>query len=466
MLNVSRDEITSGSLARSLVVLATPLVIQNLVQVVQHVVDTFWLGRLGEDAVAAVGLSLPVTTLVMAVLVGVFTGTQVLVSQRVGSEDVRGARLGAFHGTSLALVVGLALTVVVYLAAEDVVSLLANDTAVVELAAAYLSVWAFVFVVGGVSDALEAGFIGFGDAQAALYINVTAVIVNVFLDPLLIFGYGRLPALGIEGAALASVLGYAAGLLLAIGLLARNRNDYTFTRRTVSFDLEEYRELVDIGFPNTLQHGARHTARVLIVSIVASVGGAAGLAAYTVGVRISSVAFVPVWGLQQAAQSIVGQNLGANEPERANRVTWIGVAIAVVGLSAIGAVQWLVPGLLTDLFVPSLSSRGRELTIAFLQILALGYWAIGAMALFTAGFNGARCTRTSMVATMVQFWGVRLPFVVVGALVLTMGVHAVFWAITVSNVVAAVGAGVYYLYTTNRGMFDSAAATASETPGD
>jgi putative MATE family efflux protein len=466
MLSVSRDEITSGSLARSLVVLAVPLVIQNLVQVVQNVVDTFWLGRLGENAVAAVGLALPVITLALALVIGLITGTQVLVSQRVGNDDVRSARRAAFHGVTLGLVVTVVLAVVVALTARDLTGLLTSDATVANLAAAYLTVYTASFVVSGISDPLEGSFIGFGDSRAALYVNVTAVLVNVILDPFLIFGYGPFPELGVEGAALASVAGYGCGMVLAIALLSTNRNEFTFTRRTVEFDLAEYRELVAIGYPNALQHGARHTARLLIVSIVASVGGAAGLAAYTVGARIAAIAYIPAWGLQQAAQSVVGQNLGAEKPGRADRATWIGVAIAVTGLLVVGAVQAVIPGHLTTLFVPDLSPLGFQLTVDYLQILALGYWAIGAMMMFTAAFNGARRTRTSMVATMTQFWGVRLPFAAIGALTLGFGVYAVFWSVTVSNVAAAIGAGLYYVYTARRGMFDRAAERASGTPSD
>lgn len=466
MLSVSRDDITSGSLARSLVVLAVPLVVQNLVQVVQNVVDTFWLGRLGENAVAAVGLALPVIVLTYALVMGVFTGTQVLVSQRVGGENVRGARQAAFHGVTLGFAIASLLTIVVALFAYDVTALLSSNATVANLAAAYLTVYAVSFVIGGISDTLEAGFIGFGDSRAALYVNVTAVFVNVILDPFLIFGYGPFPELGVEGAALASVIGYACGMVFAIALLTQNRNEFTFTRRTVSFNLAEYRELVNIGYPNALQQGARHTARLLIVSIVASVGGAAGLAAYTVGARIASIAFIPAWGLQQAAQSVVGQNLGAENPGRADRTTWIGVSIAVTGLLVIGAIQAVFPGQLATLFVPDLSPLGLQLTIDYLQILALGYWAIGAMAMFTAAFNGARRTRTSMVASMAQFWGIRLPIAAVGALFLGLGVHAVFWSVTLSNVVAAIGAGLYYVYITNRGMFDRAAETASGAASD
>jgi len=132
----------------------------------------------------------------------------------------------------------------------------------------------------------------------------------------------------------------------------------------------------------------------------------------------------------------------------------------------VAVVQWLVPGALTHLFVPGMSAAGTRLTVDYLRILAYGYWAIGASYLFLAGFNGARRTGTSLAVSLLQYWGVRLPLAAVGAYWLGYGIHAVFWAVTLSNVAAAVGAGLYYRYTTNDGMLDRAANAASSATGD
>ena len=467
MLDVSRDEITDGSLTRALLVLAAPLVAQNFVQVGQQVIDTFWLGRLGEDSVAAVGLNFPVTALLLASLVGITIATQVLVSQRVGADDVTGARRAAFHGIALTLGIGLALTVLVSLLASDIIALFGVESSVSELATTYLVTYALGFPIMGMSDAIEMGFVGWGDSRAALYINVTAVVVNVVLDPILIFGYGipGFAGLEIQGAALATVLGYTSGFLLAFAMMLRGRDGYTLTRTAATFRLDDARELVDIGLPRSGQHAASQSARVLMIAVAAAAGGSAALAAYNVGGRIASVAFIPASGLAQAAQSVVGQNIGADKPARASRTTWVGAAIAVGGLSLIGVVQWFVPDLLTSIFVPDITQQGLRYTIDYLQILVFGYWGIGAMYMFNAGFNGARRTKTTMVADLVKYWGVRVPVAAGGVMLLDVGVHAVFWAVTVSNVVGAVGMGTYYYYTSNNGLFERAADVAS-SPAD
>jgi putative MATE family efflux protein len=468
MLDVSRDEITDGSLTRALLVLAAPLVMQNFVQVGQQVIDTFWVGRLGENAVAAVGLNFPLSALLLALFVGINAGTQVLVSQRVGADDLTGARRAAFHGIALALGAGLALAVTVVAFSSNVISAFGAEPAVARMAATYLATYALAFPVMGMSDAIEMGFIGWGDSRAALYINVTAVVVNVVLDPFLIFGYWipGFAGLGVQGAALATGVGYGVGFLLALGMLLRGRDGYTLTRASATFRLDDARELVDVGLPRVGQHAASQSVRVLIIGVAAAAGGSAALAAYTVGARIASVAFIPASGLAQAAQSVVGQNIGADNPMRASRTTWVGATIAVLGLSLVGVGQWFVPELLANLFVPDLTPDGLALTVDYLRILTFGYWGIGAMYLFNAGFNGARRTKTSMVADLVKYWGVRLPIAAVGVfLVDGVGVHAVFWAVTVSNVVGAVGTGAYYYYTTNNGMLERAAEVTS-SPAD
>jgi len=457
MFDVSRDEITEGSLVRSLLLLAAPLVVQNLVQVVQNVVDTFWVGRLGEGAVAAVGASIPVMAFVFSATIVTFTGTQVLVSQRVGADDLAGGRRAAFHGVTLALGVGAIVGGAVVVGADPIASLVISEPGVTAQAATYLGTVMLALPFMAASDAIEGGFVGWGDSRAALYVNVTAVVVNIGLDPFLILGWGPFEPMGVRGAAIATAVGYTAGFVLALGLLVNGRDGYTITRESVGFDPAEFREILEVGLPRGGQQAASQSVRVVIIGLVSAVGGPAGLAAYTVGARVASVAFIPAQGLSGAAQSVVGQNLGAGNPGRARRTTWVGAAVAAVGLTVTGLAQWIAPELLVTLFVPDISARGLALSVDYLQILVLGYWAIGATYVFNAGFNGARRTKVSMIAGLLQYWAVRLPIAAVGALWLDYGVHAVFWAVTLSNVAAAVGAGAYYYYTTNNGMLRRAA---------
>jgi putative MATE family efflux protein len=472
MLDLSPEDITEGPLSRALVFLSAPLLAQNLVLVAQEVIDLFWLGRLSGDAVAATGFVFPVMALLFALAVfAPYVGTQVLVSQRVGGENRSGARRAVFTGFAVAIGGGFLVGIPAFLGARPALELLAfaQPEAVTEtvtrLGAAYLGVIALGLPVLAATDAAEASFVGWGDSRASLWMNLVAVGSNIVLDPLLIFGAGPFPALGIRGAALATVLGSAFGFVLATGFVLRGRNEGMVSRAAARLDLDEVRELLDIGLPTAGQQVASQSVRIVIVAVVFAAGGAAGLAAYIVGARVATIAFVPASGLQQATQSIVGQNLGASNPGRANRATWLGVALAVGALSAVGVVQWLVPGAIATLLVPELSGEAFSLSVTYLEILAFGYPAIGAVYIFQGGFNGARRTRTSFVASVLQYWVVRLPIALVGAFALMVGVSAVFWAVTLSNIAAALGLGWYYRYSTRDGMFERA-TDAATSPAD
>jgi Na+-driven multidrug efflux pump len=218
--------------------------------------------------------------------------------------------------------------------------------------------------------------------------------------------------------------------------------------------------MLDVGGPVGAQQGVRQLIRVPIFVLVFLGGGAAGLAAYIIGARVATVAFVPPQSLQQAAQSVIGQNLGAGNAGRARRTTWLGVGVAVGGLTLVGAGQWLVPEALARAFAPTLSGEGLALTVEYLTVLAYGYPALGAIYTVEAGFNAAGRSRVSFLSTLLQYGGVRLPIAAVGVVYLSTGVSAVFWAVTLSNVLAATWLVGYYRYSVGEGMMRDAAEPA------
>lgn len=466
MLEVSSDEITDGNLLRSLVVLSLPLLAQNAVQIVQQVVDIAFLGRLSGDAVAAVGLATPLVGLLFVVVFLPYVGAQVAVSRRVGGGDETAARRGLFNGLLLALAVCAFVGLVTVVAVRPLLEVLTavRPTArgdLVELAAQYVSVLALGLPAIAFADTLEnGGFVAWGDSTAALYMNLVAVAGNVVLDPLFIFGIGPFPALGVAGAALATVLGSVGGSVVGLALVARGRNGGMLSRATASVAAGDVVEIVAVGGPVAAQQSVRHLVRIPIFLLVFFAGGGAGLAAYVVGARVATVAFIPPQSLQQAAQSVIGQNLGAGNESRATRTTWLAVGIASGALAVVGVVQLFVPGVLATAFAPTLSTEGFALTVEYLMILAYGYPALGAIYTFEAGFNAAERSRVSFVSTLLQYAGVRLPIAAVGVLLLAVDVTAVFWAVTVSNVVVAVGLGLYYRWAVADGMLGRAAAEA------
>jgi len=461
MFDVSSEEITEGSLSKALALLAVPLVAQQVVVALGSVVDIFWLGRLNEAAVAAVGLVAPVHALISLPVLAAYTGGQILTSQSVGADQDERATRVPVHAALVGAGLALALAALTVFLAPVAVDLLGAEGDVFPYAVTYLSTYMFAYVPMAVSDGLEGGFVGWGDSGTALALNVVSIGVNVVLDPFLIFGYGPFPEWGVFGAAMATIVGVTISALAAAAIAASGRREFALARDALSLRLSLFREVLEVGGPVGLQNAGRQAARLGMVAVVSIAGSTAALAAYNVGAQLATVAFVPAAGLADAATTVVGQNLGADRPDRARRTTWLSVAAAVGALSLVGAGQWLSPDLVARTFAPALDGEAFRLTVEYLKILALGYWALGAIYTFESGFNGASRTSVSMYATLVQYWGVRLPVAVLGVFVLNYTVLAAFWAVTLSNVAAALGLGVYFYYSADRGMLDRAASAAA-----
>lgn len=463
MLDVSPEDITEGPILRSLLLLAAPLVLQNLVLAVQQIVDLFWLGRFSADAVAALGLTYPLVALLYALaLWAPMVGTQVVVSQRVGAE---GNPQSAYTtGMVLALAVGAVVGAVSFLGAGPLVDLITGlrpgevDGRVPTMAIRYFGVLALAVPLMGATEVVENGFVGWGDSRASLYMNLFSVVINVALDPLLIFGPGPFPALGVRGAALGTAVSSVVAGLIGLTLALAGRNDGMLPSGR-AFDSGTAREILDVGAPTAAQNAVRHVAGLALVVLVFVAGGAPALAAYFVGLRVLGFAYIPAQGLQRALQSAVGQNLGAECAARARRATWLGTGVAIGALAVVGAAQWVLAGVLTDVVAPTLAGEARALAVAFLRVIAVGYPAVGAMYLFEGGFNGARRTRVSFVATLLQQWAFRIPLAA-ATVVLVGGVVAIFWVIVASNVAVALGLAAYYHHSVSEGMLDRAVGAA------
>ena len=464
MFALSTDDITEGPIHRALLVLAAPLLVQNAVRISEQVVDLYWVGNYSGDAVAALGLASPVLWFLLSTVISTsFVGTQVIVSQRVGADDEAGARRAAFTGLVVTLVLGLVVGGLIFLGVGPLLDLVAGARpgetvgAVPELARVYLEVLALGVVFAAVSDVIEAGFLGWGDSRASLYLNVTSVVLNLALDPVFIFGLGPVPEMGMQGAALASVSGWFGGMALGIALALRGRAGWIFTRAQATLDVEEFRELLSVGLPAGVQ-GATGTSAAMVMSVlVFATGGGAGLAAFTVGSRVSGVAFRATNALKQATQSVVGQNLGADNPRRAHRATWTAAALATVVLTVLGAIAWVAPAAIVTTFVPDVEAAGLDLGVTYLRILAIGFPAMGVLSLLKAGLNGARRTKTTMIASVTQQWGLQVPIAAVGGILLGGGVTVVFWSRTAGMVVMALVVAAYYVRATRGGLLERAA---------
>ncbi|QLD84163.1 MATE family efflux transporter [Natronomonas halophila] len=472
MFELSNEEITSAPIHRVLTLLSIPLLAQNVVEVASLVIDLFWIGRLGGDAVAAVGLAAPLFSLLLILVIGVpYIGTMILVSQRVGADEQEAAREATFNGVVLGAILSIVIGGGAVVVAPTLVELLTvirpepTPAHVVELTVDYFRILALGLVFAATSDVIEAAFVARGDSRAALSISVATVGTILIADPVLIFGLEPIPALGVAGAALASVLGFAAGLVLAVAFVLRGRCGGVMSRAATRVSLDEFRALVDRGLAPSAQQANRRVADLVIVVIVFLAGGPAALAAYAVGTRVFSAASIPAQGFQSATQSVVGQNLGAGKPERAARTARVGVVILGGVLALLAIIQWAMASSITNILAPQLSGESFALAVEFLRLLAVSYPAYGAMYILQGGFNGASRGAVSFRSSLLQYWGLQIPLAGLAATLLGMGVVPVFGAIAVSHVLTAIVLAAYY-YTQRDGMFRKAADSVAEASAD
>ncbi|MEZ3143448.1 MATE family efflux transporter [Halobaculum sp. MBLA0143] len=459
--DVSREEITEGSIPKAILLIATPLFAQNLVLTANQIVDLFWLGQFNALAVAAVGLASPLVWLLIGICIDVpFAGTRILFAQRYGSEDEMGAKRVAFNGLLVAVALGLLLGQPVRFLAGAAAPLLAElqpqsgGTAVAEMATAYIQIVATWIFLAGLGDVAEGCLLARGNSRATLVINVLVVVANLTVDPLLIFGVGPLPQLGIRGAAYATVASYLAGFVVAGVLAVRDGDVYSLA--TAKPRWNELREILDIGSPKVVSSTVGNAVSMAVFFVVFTVGGAAGLTAYTVGTRVSAVALLPVGAVGSAVSTVTGQNIGATEATRAKAAVYSGLKISVAGMLLLGGVQFLAASTVTKLFVPTIGERELALSVTFVELLALSYPASGVLKVVSSGFNAARRTRTSMMFRMANKLVLRLPLAVILGVMLSYETVGVFWARVGSSVTIAALFLTYILYEMSQGMYTSA----------
>ncbi|MFW5939215.1 MAG: MATE family efflux transporter [Halolamina sp.] len=462
--HAGRSSLTRGPLLRPLVRLAWPLVAIQLLQVAYNLVDTIWLGRLSADAVGALSLAFPLVFLVISIGGGFTAAGAILVAQHTGAGGDRAA--GRIAGQTLGFVslVAVAVGAIGFLATGPLLALLPADAAtaerVVPLAAEYMR----VFFLG--SPALFGFFVftsvmrGVGDTRTPLAVMLVSVIVNVALDPFLIFGWWVFPALGVEGAAVATVFSRAVATVAGLYVLFGTDLGPRIELGDLVPRPGPVREIVELGVPTALEQSGTALAMVVATAMVATFPPAV-VAAYGLGNRLISVVTLPAMGLSQAMDTAVGQNLGAEEPERATRVVKLGATLVVAVLTVVAIVVAAVPGPIVALFLPA-QVAGAAATIAhastYLRIMSVAFVFFGVFQVAMGTFRGAGNTTTALALSLLALWVVRLPATYLLAFPLGWGPTGVWTAVALGDVVGAVAAVAWL----SRGTWKSAVIETEE----
>ena len=435
------EDLTQGSLDRAVVLLAVPMVIEMLMESLFALVDVFFVSRLGADAIATIGLTESLLTVIYTLAMGLSIGATAVVSRRIGEQDPDGAAVAAVQ----ALVIGLLVSVLIgglgAAFAPALLRLMGADANVLRIGTGY----ATVMLAGEASFILifllNAAFRGAGDAQVAMRALILANGINIVLDPCLIFGLGPFPELGVTGAAVATTTGRFIGVFYLLWSLFREGGRLTVRRRHLRIEWNAMRGMLQIAGSGTFQFFVSTASWIGLTRILATFGGQV-VAGYTVALRIILFALLPSWGLANAGATLVGQSLGAKDPARARAAVMLAGRYNMYFLGAMAVVFMLFAEPLVGIF--SSDPVVKQTGVHALRLIAAGYPFYAWGMVFTSAFNGAGDTRTPTLCNLLCFWMWELPLAWGLSRIPSIGPDGVFAAVAIAFSTLAVLSGVLF----------------------
>lgn len=437
-----KQVLLEGNILNSLVSLAWPIIMANILQTAYQLIDTFWLGRLGANAVAAVSISFPILFLVLSLGAGLTLAGTVIVSQYKGADDQKMINFSASQTVMLVLLVSILLALVGYFSANPLMRLIGAGPEIFQDSVTYFQVssWGFVFLF--MFFVFQSLMRGIGDVLLPMYIVLGTVFLNLVLDPLFIFGFGSIPGYGVAGAAIASVITQGLSALAGLMILFSGKRGIKINLKDMRLKLDWVKRLFTLGIPASLEQSSRAAAMTVMVMLVTSFGSSV-VAAYGIGARILSLVIVPALGFAIATTSLVGQNIGASKIKRAEKIGDLSSKIAFFGLTAIGMLLFFFAETLTRFFVPNDPQVIQE-GAKFIRIMAPSFGLLGVQQVLNGLFNGARFTQASMLISVFSMWVVRFPVAFILSSKTVLGFEGIWWAFPVSNLIAAIVAFSYY----------------------
>jgi putative MATE family efflux protein len=429
-LRGSHQDFTTGSLNRSILLLAIPMVLEMVLESLFAVVDVFWVSRLGADAIATVGLTESVLTLVFAVGMGLGMATTAMVARRIGEKDHDGAAISAVQAIILGLIASVAMGLPFLIFAPKLLGLMGASPAIIAGGANYTRI-----ALGGSGVVMllflnNAIFRGTGDAAIAMRLLWVSNILNLILDPCLIFGLGPFPRMGVTGAALATFTGRGIGVLYQFYRLSKGTERLQFFARHLRLNGEVLVRLLRVSFTGILQFLIGQASWIGLVRIV-SLFGAPALAAYTIAIRIVIFAILPSWGLSNAAATLVGQNLGAGHVDRARNAVWRTGLWNMVFLGTVGLVFIAFAPAIINLFTQD--PEVVPTAVSSLRIFSCGNVAYAYGMVLLAAFNGSGDTLTPTYVNLFGFWILEIPLAWFLARHTAMRVNGVFVSVVVAQ---------------------------------
>tara|TARA_R110002096_G_scaffold86990_6_gene199818 strand:- start:3830 stop:5245 length:1416 start_codon:yes stop_codon:yes gene_type:complete len=434
-LSGTEKDFTTGSIKRAILVLSIPLVLEMFMESIFAVIDIFFVSKLGAEAVATVGITESLLTLIYSIAIGFAMATTALVARRTGEKKLDKASVTAVQAIIVAVLTSVPIAILGGLYGSELLILMGATGDIVSKYSIYTTIMFSTNVVIMLLFVINAVFRGSGDAALSMKTLLIANALNIVLDPLLIFGIWIFPEMGIAGAAVATSIGRGVGVCYQFYKLSGSNTRIKITKEHLKARWDIMWKLVRVSLGGIGQFIISTGSWIGLVRIIAEFGSVA-LAAYTIAIRILIFTILPSWGMSNAAATLVGQNLGAGLPDRAEKSTWISAGINMVFLGLVGILNILFSESLIGFFTTDLEIIA--IGAKCLRIMSYGYIAYAFGMVIIQAFNGAGDTFTPTMINLFIFWILEIPLAYFLAFKMGMNEEGVFYSIVISETMLGV----------------------------
>jgi putative MATE family efflux protein len=426
----TEQDFTEGRLSRAIMLLSIPAVLEMIMESVFVIADIYFVSKLGADAVATVGITESMITIIYAIAIGLGTATTSVVSRRIGEKNSDQASNAAFQAILTGLTVSLLIGVPGALYAERLLEMMGSSKTIIDNMSGYTRIMLGGNVVIMMLFIINAIFRSAGDAAVAMKVLWIGNIINIILDPCLIFGLGPFPHMGVTGAAIATTIGRGTAVLVQFYLLFFGKKRIQLSFRHLIIDFKMMLKLLKLSLGTIGQNLISTSSWIALVRII-SIFGSEVVAGYTIAIRIIGFTILPSWGISNASSTLVGQNLGAKKPDRAERAVWVTGYINMILLGFIGLILVLFPEPFIRVFIDN--ENVIKSGVLGLRIISIGFIAYGLGMVLVSSFNGAGDTSTPLKINIIAFWLIEIPLAWFLSIKAGLNEEGVFIAIVIAE---------------------------------
>ena len=435
------QEFTKGSIRRAVFMLSIPMILEMLMESIFAIVDIMYVSQISVNAVATIGLTESVITLVYAVAIGLSMAATAVVARRVGETDIKGASQAAVQVIFLGVAIASIISVIGILYPKEILGLMGGESDLIAEGYGYTQVLMGGNVTIMLLFLINAIFRGAGNASVAMWTLILSNGLNIILDPMFIFGFGPIPKYGVQGAAIATTIGRGTAVLFQLAILFYGYSKIKIRVKDLVLRVGVMLNLIKVSLGGIGQFLIGTSSWVFLMRIMSEFGSEV-LAGYTIAIRVMMFTIMPAWGMSNAAATLVGQNLGAQKPDRAEQSVWKTGKYNAWFMGIVSVIYLIFAPYIIMLFTkePEVVKYGS----LCLRVIAAGYVFYGYGMVVINAFNGAGDTKTPTYINFICFWLFQLPFAYLAAIVFDFGPSGVFWAITVAEISIAIIAILWF----------------------